>query len=131
MDVERRNGDGTGFAGVARRLARNPDYESFIFRKFDRLSIRNLLHLEAKLAHLEYKLDRADEPAAHPSATTEALWSARSWEAFEDNAAREGHPDHVRMKIAEQVQETLKEYRKSDPPSRDKGWHFIGMDIFL
>ncbi|KAG7284292.1 hypothetical protein NEMBOFW57_010661 [Staphylotrichum longicolle] len=47
------------------------NYESFVFRKFDRLSARNLLHLEARLAYLEHKLDQSDEEAALPSADNE------------------------------------------------------------
>ncbi len=119
MDVESTSGGGTGFPALARRIARNPNYESFIFRKFDRLSARNLLHLEAKLACLEYKLDRADEQAALPSASTETLRSLRSWEAFEENATKGGQLEHERMKLADQVQGTLKEYRKPRPLSVD------------
>jgi len=57
MDIENIS-EGTGFPALARRLAMNPDYEGFIFRTFDRLSARNLLHLESKLAYLEWKLDQ-------------------------------------------------------------------------
>lgn len=101
-----------GFPALAQRIALSPDYESFIFRKFDRLSARNLLHLEGKLAYLEYKLDQADDKAALPSADNESRRSIRAWEALEENAADPSRPEHVHMKLAEQVQETLKEYRK-------------------
>lgn len=101
----------TGFPELARRLAINPDYEAFIFRKFDRLSARNLLHLESKLAYLEWKLDQADNQAAD-SQDNETLRSIRVWEAFEDNAKDNTRPEHAHMRIAEETRETLKEYRE-------------------
>lgn len=113
MDIEN-VADKTGFPALARKIAINPDYEAFIFRKFDRLSARNLLHLESKLAYLEFKLDKADELAAN-SRSTETLRSIRTWEAFEDLAKRdEAGPEHARMRIAEEIREVLKEYRKTD-----------------
>jgi len=110
MDVENA-ATATGFPLVADKIARNPDYESFIFRKFDRLSTRNLLHLESKLAYLEYKLDQADKHALSSSADNESHRSIRAWEAFEQNAEDPQRPEHARMKIAEQIQETLEKYR--------------------
>lgn len=41
MDVENVR-DSTGFPALAKKIAINPDYEAFIFRKFDRLNARNL-----------------------------------------------------------------------------------------
>ncbi len=43
-----------GFPALAHKIAVNPDYEAFIFRKFDFLSARNLLHLESRLGYLEW-----------------------------------------------------------------------------
>lgn len=96
---------------MARRMAATPDYETFIFRRFDRISARNLLHLESKLAYLEWKLDKADEQAAL-SPDNETLRSIQVWEAFEENAKQPGRPEHSRMRIAEEIRETLKEYRE-------------------
>jgi hypothetical protein len=101
----------TGFPELASRIAVNPDYEAFIFRKFDRLSARNLLHLESKLAYLEWKLDQADEQALH-SPDNETHRSIRAWEAFEENAKNDTRPEQAWMIIAEDIRETLKEYRK-------------------
>ncbi|KAK3293541.1 uncharacterized protein B0H64DRAFT_465913 [Chaetomium fimeti] len=116
MDVEIMASGRTGFPLLAQRISLSPDYESFIFRKFDRLSARNLLHLEGKLAYLEHKLDQADEQAALPTADNEARRSVRAWEAFEENAANPDRPEHMHMKLAEQVHETLKEYPALEAP---------------
>lgn len=110
MDVENVR-DGTGFPALAKKIAINPDYEAFIFRKFDRLSARNLLHLESRLTYLEWKLDQADAQATH-TRDNETLRSLRAWEAFEENAKDVARPEYARMKIAEEIKETLKEYRK-------------------
>ncbi|KAH7013423.1 hypothetical protein EDB80DRAFT_371775 [Ilyonectria destructans] len=111
MDIENVT-ERTGFPVLADRIAFNPDYEAFIFRKFDRLSARNLLHLESRLAYLEWKLDQADEQAAH-SPDNETRRSIRVWEAFEENAKNEARPEHARMRIAEEIRETLKEYQEA------------------
>ncbi len=110
MDVENVTARG-GFPHLARKMAAIPDYETFVFRKFDRLSARTLLHLESKLAYLEWKLDQADAQAA-VSPDNETLRSIRVWEAFEENAKCVGRPEHDRMRITEEVRETLKEYRE-------------------
>jgi hypothetical protein len=112
MDIENRETEPSGFPLLARRIALNPDYESFIFRKFDRLSARNLLHLEGKLAYLEHKLDQADKQALSNTADTESHRSIRAWEAFEENAEDPQRPEYRRMKIAEQIQETIAIYRR-------------------
>lgn len=104
----------SGYPELAHRLAINPDYEAFIFRKFDRLSARNLLHLESKLAFLEYKLDKTDERALQ-SQDSETFRSIRTWEAFEENAKDINRPEHAHMRIAEEIRETLKEYREAEP----------------
>lgn len=101
----------TGFPELACRLAINPDYEAFIFRKFDRLSARNLLQLESKLGYLEWKLEQADKGAEN-SHDTETLRSIRTWEAFEENAKDQARPEHGHMTILEEIRETLKEYCK-------------------
>ncbi|KAJ3479225.1 hypothetical protein NLG97_g8370 [Lecanicillium saksenae] len=101
-----------GFPHLARKMATMPDYETFIFRKFDRLSARNLLHLESKLAYLEWKLDRADEQAA-VSQDNETLRSIRVWEAFEDNSKYTGRLEQSRMQIAEDIRDALREYQEA------------------
>ncbi|KAK4454923.1 hypothetical protein QBC34DRAFT_103664 [Podospora aff. communis PSN243] len=104
--------EASGFPALARRIALNPDYESFIFRKFDRLSARNLLHLEGKLAYLEYKLDQADKQALN-AADNESHRSMRAWEAFEQNSEDAQRPESAHMKIAEQIRETLEKYQEA------------------
>lgn len=99
-----------GFPALADMIAVNPGYEAFIFRKFDRLSARNLLHLESRLAYFEKKLDQADEQGERGD--NETLRSLRSWEAFQENAEDATRPEHSRMKMEMEMGDTLKEYRE-------------------
>jgi regulator of replication initiation timing len=100
-----------GFPTLARKIAAGPDYETFIFRKFDQLSARNLLHLESRLTYFEWKLTILDEKAALNS-ETENFRSVLTWEAFENKAREKGSPEYQRMEIAEEISRVLKDYRK-------------------
>ncbi|KAK1756527.1 hypothetical protein QBC47DRAFT_321849 [Echria macrotheca] len=110
MDIETPDPD-TGFPALAKAIALNPDYECFIFHRFDRLAARNLLHLEAKLRYLEHKLNEADKLALSPLADTESRRSLRTWEALERNAADPSRPEHDRMELIEQIRENLDKYQ--------------------
>ncbi|KAK1829171.1 hypothetical protein QBC39DRAFT_357310 [Podospora conica] len=102
----------TGFPALAKRLSTFPDHEGFVFRRFDRLSARNLLHLESKLAYLEWKLDQTDDQAAQ-SKDTETLRSIRTWEAFEENAKDKDRPENWRMRISDEIEVTLAKYQEA------------------
>ncbi len=106
----------TGYPALARKLSSFPDHEGFVFRRFDRLGARNLLHLESKLAYLEWKLDQADDQALY-SGDNETLRSTRTWEAFEENAKDESRAEHKIMRICEDMEATLAKYRMSTSPA--------------
>lgn len=46
---------------MARWIAQDQDNEPYIFRKFDELSARNLLHLQSEVLELERNLKELDE----------------------------------------------------------------------
>lgn len=50
-----------GFPRVAHKIASDPDKTAFLFRRFDQLSARNLLYLEAELAELESQQNKFDD----------------------------------------------------------------------
>ena len=70
-----------GYSAVAAWIARDPDNETFIFRKFDRLSARNLLYLQSELFALEEKLEQFDRETAE-SNDIDLKQSARKWDIF-------------------------------------------------
>ncbi|RYP21279.1 hypothetical protein DL765_002328 [Monosporascus sp. GIB2] len=52
-----------GYPALAAWIGKDPDNETFVFRKFDRLSARNLLHLQCQLIQLEDEIDELDDEA--------------------------------------------------------------------
>ena len=74
-----------GFPRVAEKLASDPDKTTTIFRRFDRLSARNLIYLEAELAELEEQQDISDEADAN-SRSAEVRECHAEWSTFERSA---------------------------------------------
>ncbi|KAJ5965584.1 hypothetical protein N7481_012298 [Penicillium waksmanii] len=52
-----------GYPTLASWIGRDPDGETLVFRRFRRLSARNLLHLQSGLIQLEQEIDELDEEA--------------------------------------------------------------------
>ena len=85
--------------------------ETFIFRKFDRLAARNILHLQAQLVALEHKIDDLDEEARR-SEDFEARQASRRWETlmkYADDAARS---EKKRVEKLDKLKGVFKEYCK-------------------
>jgi hypothetical protein len=99
-----------GFASVASWISRDPDNESFVFRKFDNLAARNLLYLQCELIELERRLRVLDDEARQ-SMDMELRQSARTWESFVANA-KEREQEKSRMILVKEIRLKLEEYRK-------------------
>src|SRR5277367_1163522 len=98
-----------GYPAVAAWMARDPDNESFIYRKFDKLSARNLLNLQSELINLESKLEKFDNETQNSNDQV-LKQSARKWEIFVRNAAvRE--EEKKRMELNMEIRVKLREYR--------------------
>ena len=63
-----------GYAAVAAWIALDPDSETFVFRKFDRLAARNLLYLQSELLAVEKDLDRLDRPPIVLEGSAAEIW---------------------------------------------------------
>ena len=107
-----------GFPRVASKIASDPDKTSTIYRRFDRLSARNLLFLEAEIAEFEALQDEYDvTDLKHQDDMTINCHS--DWREFV-KYADEKHADgkfaqprqRGRMELALKIKEKLKEYRK-------------------
>lgn len=99
-----------GYPAVAAWMARDPDNETFIYRKFDRLSARNLLNLQSELIYLELKLESFDNET-WTSGDQDLKQSARKWETFVKNAeVRE--EEKKRMELNREIRIKLREYRQ-------------------
>lgn len=100
-----------GYPAVAAWISRDPDHESYVFRRFDRLRARNLLHLQSGLIELESQLDTLDQQAAVPGVDHELKHSCRRWETLAENA--HGREDlRKRMDLVVQIEEKLEKYRR-------------------
>lgn len=108
--------ESNGYATVARSIAQDPDKETYVFRRFDRLTARNLLNLQGELLVLQDQLDALDGKAAS-SPDPDLHSSMRSWEALMRNAKvspnRSGEEETKRLEIAGDLEVKLKKYRES------------------
>lgn len=100
-----------GYASVAEWIALDPDNEPFIFRKFDELSARNLLYLQAEILAIEEQLERIDDADA-ASRDLGRLNLARTWETLNDSKKLGDQEARDRMTLILMLREKLKEYRK-------------------
>ncbi len=101
-----------GFASVAAFIAEDADNTSTIYRRFDRLTARNLLYLQSKLQCLEATQDQLDDEVLRTD-DVESKRAATSWEDFERLAKTQGRErEKKRMEVAEQIEIALKKYRQ-------------------
>jgi hypothetical protein len=102
-----------GYPALAEWISRDPDHETFIFRRFDRLAARNLLNLQSELVAIEEKVDRMDEESRLRRDV-----GLRCWETFEEGVEHGDGGDHghakERRKLYDGLERKMKEYRKSN-----------------
>ena len=102
------NMESNGYATVARSIAQDPDKETYVFRRFDRLTARNLLNLQGELLVLQDELDALDvEAASSPDPDLHSSMGSR--EALVKHA--KGSQDR-RLTIASDLELKLNKYRK-------------------
>jgi hypothetical protein len=108
-----------GFPRVADKIARDPDKTTTIYRRFDRLSARHLLFLEAEIAELEALQNKYDSDDL--VATDQVVIESHSdWKKFQKYAnEKDGNGEHTqqmqaaKMELALKIKDKLKEYRAS------------------
>jgi hypothetical protein len=107
--------ESNGYATAASSIAQDPDKETYVFRRFDRLTARNLLNLQGELLAIQNQLDALDAKAAS-SSDPDLHSSMRSWEALARNAKgsqdRNGEEEIKRLEIASKLKVKLRKYRK-------------------
>jgi len=104
-----------GYPALAAWIARDPDNETFVFRKFDKLAARNLLCLQSELIELEREIDEQDEQARLSGDAEErqrSRLSSRRWESFIENARDPARPEKKRLEKIIELRHKLKEYRQ-------------------
>lgn len=101
-----------GYPALAAWIAGDPDNETFIYRKFNRLAARNLLVLQCQLIELEAELDRYDQEAGYRQ-------SQIHWENFAENAEKPGSAESKMTEVHEKIQKKLEQYRETRHFNRD------------
>lgn len=98
-----------GYPSLAAFIASDRDKSTAIYRRFDRLSARNLLYLQSELVELEAKQDAYD--AEDRGLTTQEKVSTRNWELFKERAQEAGNiRERKRMELVINIRERIKEY---------------------
>jgi hypothetical protein len=101
-----------GYPALAEWISRDPDYETLIFRRLDRLAARNLLNLQSELVAIERRLDKLDKEARQTRDP-----GLRCWETFEDDVENVESPCHKaaqeRRRLFDRLDEKMKNYRQS------------------
>jgi hypothetical protein len=85
---------GDGYPALADFLAQDPDHETFVFRKFKKLAVRNALYLQGELTALEEEVEtlaKSDDPEVH--------LSMRSWKTLDENAQRPGREKSLEFRL--------------------------------
>ena len=101
-----------GYPSLAVFIASDRDKSTAIYRRFDRLSARNLLYLQSELVELEARCDRYDaEDAEDFGRPTDEKETASNWVKFKEKAAETGNiREKNRMETALEIRAKLKEY---------------------
>ncbi|KUJ13202.1 uncharacterized protein LY89DRAFT_651306 [Mollisia scopiformis] len=119
-DIERaRPNPINGFPRLASKIASDPDKTTTIYRRFDKLSARNLLYLEAEIAELETLQNQHDE-ADLKSADSTTISCHSDWRKFQRCAGeQDAHGEFVhlrqkeKMELALRIKHKLKEYHEA------------------
>ena len=113
-----------GYPSLAAFIASDCDKSTAIYRRFDRLSARNLLYLQSELLELEARQDALD--AEDSRGTIEDKESARNWLILQRRAAEPGNTKQKeRVKVLKEIRKLMKEYRISPSYETDVSVCFI------
>lgn len=99
-----------GYPALATWTARDPDNETFVFRKFDRLAARNLLHLQCQIIAVEEEIDQLDADVRKDPDTQN---SSMRWETLMRNARTENRLEHKLVQKLADLHSLLKEYHET------------------
>jgi hypothetical protein len=100
-----------GFPSLADFIASDQDRTSLVFKRFDRLAIRNLLYLQSELSDLQAQqeaFDAQDQSFQHGS--RESKECAMNWERFKDAAEKGDAKQKERMALVRKIRQTIKDY---------------------
>jgi hypothetical protein len=99
-----------GYPSLSTFIVSDNDRSTFIYRRFDRLSTRNLLYLQSELAELEARQIAYDTEDVEGAMTDKQC--ARNWADFKSQS-QDNERQRKRMILVKEIRETLEEYSRS------------------
>lgn len=100
-----------GYPSLADFIAQDPDHETYVFRRFKRLGVRNVLYLQGELIKIERELEALEKQAAASQDDIETYMSTRSWSALNENSWKPGRDlERAQRELAEDLECKLKKY---------------------
>jgi hypothetical protein len=92
-------------------IAQDPDHETYVFRRFRRLGVRNVLYLQGELIKIERELEALEKQAAASQGDIETYMSMRSWTALNENSRKPGRDlERAQRELSEDLECKLKKY---------------------
>ena len=107
----RKNADSyvTGFPSLAAFIASDKDKSTCVYRRFDRLSARNLLYLQSELVELEAEQEALETQDQYSN--TDELKSSRDWATLKSRGSGEGYErDKRRLQLVYKIRRKLHGY---------------------
>ena len=107
-----------GYPALARWIASDQDYEGFVFRRFDRLSARNLLNLQSRLLALEKAIDELDSESRRQRDTGLRRWETvvEGASATNNDAGQNPELQKKRLRLYDELEDSMQRYRKCLTP---------------
>ncbi|CAK1356504.1 hypothetical protein CB0940_10959 [Cercospora beticola] len=102
-----------GLPGLASFTARDPDHETYIFRRFNDLTARNLLHLQSELLDLRQQLCELDSDATSSTASGELKVCMQNPQLLHKLAAERDGPEKKLVMLLEKVERKLDKYQRA------------------
>lgn len=101
---------GDGYPALADFIAQDADHETYVFRRFKKLAVRNILQLQGEISHLEAKVEALEREAA-ASNDLEVHLSMKCWAIRDENARTAGRDlERRQLELAEDLDVKLKKY---------------------
>lgn len=99
----------SGYPSLANFIASDRDQTTAIFKRFNRLAARHLLHLQSHLAELQAELDALDREDTYGHLQVKQY--SRNWAEFSKAATTEPR-QQKRKELNDEVGKVLREYRE-------------------
>lgn len=115
VDIETSPGQQrTGYIAAAAWLAADPDNETLVFRKLDKLAALNLLYLQSEILEVETRVDKMHQDAENGSMSVKK--AARDFETLVSRV-KDADPEarrnaNLKLELIKELRAKIKEYRK-------------------